>query len=436
LCFFLFPFTFFPGRKDPVPFRSQVLENGLQIIGETSPTARSVALGFFVRTGARDETPDVAGVTHFLEHMVFKGTPRRTALDVNRDFDRIGAHYNAFTSEENTVFYAAILPEYIPQAVDILADILRPSLRNDDFEMEKNVIIEEIGMYEDQPMWSAYDRAKRAYFAEHPLGNTILGTPESIRALQRDQMHAYLERRYVPQNITVVAAGNFDWQPFVGLIQQHCAAWAGGETGREGVRETRGSGVFQVLAKPKVAQEHVFLISSGPPADSLLRYAADTLALAVGDDSGSRLYWSLVDPGLADSAECSFHDYEGTGSFYTSLSCEPAQTQKNISIVLDILRDVRRKGITNEELQQAKSKIGSRVVRSSERPMGRMQAIGMAWTYLHQYRTVDDELKAFDAVSLKSIGELLDRYPLDQITTLALGPLEKLSPPAADNSRT
>ena len=159
-----------------MPFHSHKLANGLQIIGETSPSARSVALGFFVRTGARDETPDVSGVTHFLEHMVFKGTPHRTALDVNRDFDRIGADYNAFTSEENTVFHAAVLPEYLPQAVDILADILRPSLRDDDFDMEKNVIIEEIGMYEDQPMWSAYDHAKRVYFADHPLGNSILGT--------------------------------------------------------------------------------------------------------------------------------------------------------------------------------------------------------------------------------------------------------------------
>src|SRR5947208_8493092 len=123
------------------------LPNGLALVGETNPAARSVALGFFVRTGSRDETADVSGVTHFLEHMVFKGTPRRTAFDVNRDFDRIGASYNAFTSEENTVFYAAILPEYLPQAVDILADILRPSLRDDDFATEKKVIIEEIGMY-------------------------------------------------------------------------------------------------------------------------------------------------------------------------------------------------------------------------------------------------------------------------------------------------
>src|SRR5205823_10892599 len=133
-------------------------------------------------------------------------------------------------------------------------------------------------------------------------------------------------------------------------------------------------GTFHVLTKAKVTQEHVFLISPGPPADSPLRYAADTLALAIGDDSGSRLYWALVDPGLADSADCSFHDYEGTGSFYTSFSCEPGQTEENLAIVLKVLSEVQRDGVTEDELRQAKSKIGSRVVRGSERPMGRMQA--------------------------------------------------------------
>src|SRR5205814_8497050 len=157
----------------PMQFHHHTLPNGLNIIGETSPSARSVAIGFFVRTGSRDETPAECGVSHFLEHMVFKGTPRRTAFDVNRDFDRIGASYNAFTSEENTVFYGAILPEYLPQAVDILADILRPSLRGDDFNMAKNVIIEEIGMYEDNPGWSAYDHAQWHYFRSHPQATSI-----------------------------------------------------------------------------------------------------------------------------------------------------------------------------------------------------------------------------------------------------------------------
>lgn len=413
-------------------FHQQQLANGLQIIGETSSSARSVALGFFVRTGARDETSPVSGVTHFLEHMVFKGTPRRTALDVNRDFDNIGAHYNAFTSEENTVFYAAILPEYLQHAMDILADILRPSLREEDFNMEKQVIIEEIGMYEDQPMWSAYDHAKRAFFDSHPLGNSVLGTAESIRGMTRDQMHAYFTRRYVAPNITVVAAGNFDWKALVALARTHCESWESGPAPRKGVRPARGSGAFETLTRKKVNQEHVFLLSAGPAAESPLRHAADTLALAIGDDSGSRLYWALIDPGLADSAEMGFHDYEGTGSFCTSFSCDPRQVQKNLAIVRNVLRSVQKDGVTEEELNQAKSKILSRVVRGSERPMGRMQAIGMSWTYLHKYRTVEEEIASFDAVTLKSIRKVLDKYPLEKVTTLALGPLKKLRHPAGN----
>jgi len=409
-----------------VPFFTEALENRLRVIGETSSSARSVALGFFVRTGARDESNDVSGVTHFLEHMVFKGTPRRTALDVNRDFDRIGAHYNAFTSEENTVFYAAILPEYLAQAVDILADILRPSLRVDDFEMEKNVIIEEIGMYEDQPGWSAYDRAKRAFFGSHPLGKSILGTPESIRALSRDQMHAYFKRRYVGPNITAVAAGNFDWPTFVQLVEKHCGSWEVGPAGREAAGTPETNGRFQVDAKADVSQEHVILMSSGPAAESPLRYAADTLALALGDDSGSRLYWTLVDRGLADSADCSFHDYQGTGSYVTSFSCQPDMTQQNLELVMQVLDAVQTGNITEEELRQSKSKIGSRVVRGNERPMGRMQAVGMTWTYLHQYRTVDEELQAFEAVDLNAIRNVLDAHPLNRVTTYALGPLQIL----------
>jgi len=418
-----------------VTFYKHALKNGLRIIGETNSSARSVALGFFVRTGSRDETAPVSGVTHFLEHMVFKGTPRRTALEVNRDFDRIGAHYNAFTSEENTVFYAAILPEYLPESVDILADILRPSLRTEDFDMEKKVIIEEIGMYEDQPMWSAYDAAKRAHFAGHPLANSILGSVESIKSLKRNQMHSYFKRRYVAPNITVVAAGRFPWKRLLSLVDKHCGGWERGAVGRKGVRETKGAGTFQVVKKEKVTQEHVFMISPGPPVESPLRYAADILATVVGDDSGSRLYWALVDPGLADSADTSFHDYQGTGSFYTSFSCDPSKVETNLEITAKILREVRQNGITEDELRQAKSKIGSRVVRGSERPMGRMQAIGMTWTYLQTYRTVDQELKAFDSVSLKTIREVLDRYPIDRFTTLALGPMKKVKAPMSNGKK-
>src|SRR5262249_27872156 len=164
----------------------------------------------------------------------------------------------------------------------------------------------------------------------------------------------------------------------------------------------------------------------GPPADSPLRYAADLLAMAVGDDSGSRLYWTLVDPGLAEAADCSFHEYEGTGAVYTSFSGEPDAAADNLARVRDVLGAVQRDGITAEELAQARNKALSRLVRGSERPKGRMMALGMTWIYQHSYRSVDDELRAFEGVTLGQVREVLDRYPLDQLTTLALGPLAQL----------
>jgi predicted Zn-dependent peptidase len=411
-----------------MPFHQHTLANGLQIIGESSPSARSAALGFFVRTGSRDETPEVSGVSHFLEHMVFKGTPNRTALEVNKDFDRIGADYNAFTSEENTVFHACVLPEYLPVVIDILADILRPSLRAEDFEMEKKVILEEIGMYDDQPGWCAYDNAKRVHFADHQLGNSILGTNQSITVLTADQMQAYFHNRYIAPNITVAVAGNFNWPEVVAEVEKRCTSWPTGQSTRLGLREAVASRRFELMVKEKVNQEHVILLSQGPPARSPLRFAASLLAMAIGDDSGSRLYWELVDPGLAESAEASYHEYDGTGAFYTFLSCEPDNTQENIEAVTDVLRAVQEEGITEEELLQARSKMLSRLVRGSERPKGRMMALGMNWMYQQEYRTLDDELKSYENVTLEQIREVLDQYPLPEVTTLALGPLTALVP--------
>ena len=407
-------------------FHTDVLPNGLRIVGETNPSARSVALGFWVRTGARDETPELSGVTHFLEHMIFKGTERRDAFAVNRDLDRIGASPNAFTSEENTVFHSTVLPEYMPQAVDVLSDILRPSLRVEDFDMEKKVIIEEIGKYEDQPGWLAFDHARKLFFGEHRLGNSVLGTAESVGALTRQQMYDYFRRRYVAPNITVAVAGAFDWDELVKLVRQHCAGWESGPVGREGVGEAQGTGACKVETRAKVAQEHVILTAAGPAADSPMRYAASVLSVAVGDDTGSRLYWALVDPGLAESAGCGLDPNEGTGAFYTSFSCEPDQAEENLRTVRGILEEVQRKGLGAAELKQAKTKVESHLVRASERSYRRMLDLGQSWTYLGKYRSLDDEMADYDAVTLAKVREVLDRYPLNRVTTLALGPLREL----------
>ena len=199
---------------------------------------------------------------------MFKGTPRRSAEDVNLDFDRIGASYNAYTSEENTVYYAAVLPEYLPKAMDILADILRPSLRQDDFDTEKKVILEEIGMYEDQPGSVAWDHARRLYYAAHPLGNSVLGTSQSVGDLTRDQMQRYFDRRYAANNIVLAVAGNFDWKRLVNLAGESCASWNAADVGRENRTEWTGTPALHVLTREKVQQEYVLILTGGPPADS------------------------------------------------------------------------------------------------------------------------------------------------------------------------
>lgn len=409
-----------------MPFHTHALPSGLTLIGETLPSSRSVSLGFFVRTGSRDETSDEAGVSHFLEHMVFKGTPHRTAFDVNRDFDKIGAKYNAYTSEEETVYYASVLPEYLPAVADILADILRPSLRVEDFDTEKQVILEEIKKYDDQPHSVAWDRAKEVYFRGHPLGNSILGTNASVTALTADRMMAYFHRRYAAGNIMVAAAGNYDWGQFVELIAGKTAAWNGATVDPRALTPAAGPGGVHSFQKDGVAQQYVLTLAPAPAADSPLRHTASVLAVALGDDSGSRLHWELVDPGRVESAGCGVDLSHGNGFLAASFSGDPELATENLGIVKRVLGEVQKDGITDDELAQAKTKITSRVVRASERPMGRMSSIAGAWMYRGEYSDPDVEIARYDAVDANAIRAYLEAYPVDALTTVGYGPLKEL----------
>src|SRR5204863_2628446 len=208
-----------------MPFRQHTLDNGLEIVAETSPDAYSSAFAFFVRTGARDETSEISGVSHFLEHMVFKGSANRTATDVNRDLDDLSASSNAFTSEEQTVYYATTLPDDQEPIVELLADMMRPALRQEDFDTEKQVILEEIAKYDDQPPYGAHEKCMAAFFGDHPLGKSILGTGASVGGLKRDQMLAYFQQRYSPENIVLTAAVNVDFDDLILQAQNYCGRW-------------------------------------------------------------------------------------------------------------------------------------------------------------------------------------------------------------------
>jgi predicted Zn-dependent peptidase len=406
-------------------FREHVLPNGLEVVAECNDEARSTALGFFVKTGARDEADEVAGVSHFLEHMVFKGTPTRSADDVNREFDEMGAHYNAFTNEEHTVYHAAVLPEYLRPALALLSDILRPSLREDDFDTEKKVIIEEIQMYADQPPFGADDHVRAAHFGRHPLGRSVLGTVQSITDLKVDAMRDYFRRRYSPGNIALVAAGQVDFDALAAAAAALCGSWEPFEAGRKVERAAPHAG-FECLVRPNATQEYVLQLANGPSATDDDRFAAKLLATILGDDSGSRLFWELVDPGLAENASLGHGDHEGTGIYMTYLSCEPDETADNLRRVREIYHRVETDGVIAAELEQAKNKINSRVVLSSERPRGRLFNLGSNWTYRREYRSVKDNLDAVDAVTLEQLAAVLAKYPLTVSTTVAVGPLAEV----------
>ena len=407
-------------------FHQHRLENGLQIVAELNPSVQSVAIGFFVRTGSRDETAELSGVSHFLEHMAFKGTDTFSAADVNRIFDEVGAQYNASTSEEVTTFYAAILPEYLPQTFELLAGILFPTLRQEDFDVEKKVILEEIAMYDDQPTFTAYEQLMKTHFDGHPLGRCILGTDQSITDLECEQMRRYHKEHYQAGNIVLAVAGNIDWAELLSLAETYCGGWPPGQLDRP-TDEAQPTGGMDVITKEGSLHQHVMQMTAAPPAANELRFAAEILSVIVGDDGGSRMYWEIVEPGHAESAEIGFNEYDGSGTYLTYLGCDPELTVENLKNIRKIYEDVNRDGVTEVELQQAKNKVASRVVLRSERPMGRLSSLGGNWIYRQTYRSVEDDLKTLRSLTTADIRNLLDAYPLGQTTTVTIGPLTSLN---------
>jgi predicted Zn-dependent peptidase len=386
-----------------------------------------MSVAFIVRTGSRDEADDVAGVSHFLEHMCFKGTPRRSAEDVNRDFDEIGAHYNAFTSEECTAYYASVLPEYQDASVDILSDIMRPSLRPDDFDMEKKVILEEIQMYLDQPPFGMDDRIKQLHMGRHPLARSVLGTSDSVGGLTPTQMGNYFSSRYAADNLFVAAAGKVDFDALVEQVAKRCSDWAPQGASRD-VPQAASNASFEVVHRPTATQQYVLQLADAPASEDGDRYAAKLLATIVGDDTGSRMFWEITDPGLAETATLGHYEYAGAGMFYTWLACEPDLVEENLKRLRKIMLDVEGAGVNEDELQQAKNKVKARVVLGSERPQNRLFNVGGNWLQRHEYRTVADDLKSLDEVTVESVRSVLQRFPLARASTIVVGPRKDVRP--------
>ncbi len=407
----------------PVPtiaHRTARLSNGLEIQAEVDPSAHTAAVGFFVRTGSRDEPAELMGVSHFLEHMMFKGSDRRTAEDVNRDFDEIGASQNAFTTNELTAYHAHVLPERMHEALDILADMMRPALREKDFDEEKGVILEEIAMYADQPFWVGYEAMMERLYAGHPLAHRVLGTHASVSALTRAQMADYFTHRYTPDNAVLVAAGRLDFEKLVDEAARLCGHWTPAKPARAHPGWTPSS-AHATVELANTARAYLILSMPAPAIQDDRRYAAGMLMHVLGGGDGSRLHWALVEKGLAEEASASYDGHDGMGDSTLFAVCDPDKVDEIEGVLRAELKSLVG-SLDDDDLVRARSRIATGAAVASERPAGRMFRLGTLWGYGAPYATLDDEVARIERIRLGDLRSCADEFPLEPMVRVAVMP--------------
>jgi len=407
----------------PIQHRSARLPNGLEIQAEVDPSAHTAAVGFFVRTGSRDEPCELMGVSHFLEHMMFKGSERRTAEEVNRDFDEIGATQNAFTTNELTAYHAHVLPERLDEALGILADILRPALREKDFDEEKAVILEEIAMYADQPFWVGYESMMERLYEGHPLAHRVLGTASSVSALTRAQMADYFARRYAPDNTVLVAAGRLDFDALVRQASRLCGHWVPSKPCREHPRWAPAPARTSISLS-NTARAYLLLAMPAPAIQDDRRYAAGMLMHVLGGGDGSRLHWALVETGLAEEASAQYDGHDGTGDSMLFAVCDPDKTDEIEGVLRRELGDLVA-SLSDDDLVRARSRIATGAAVASERPAGRMFRLGTLWGYGAPYSTLDDEVARIEQITLDDLRACARDFPLEPMVRVAVMPREE-----------
>lgn len=397
-----------------------VLPNGLRVVAEINPQARSVAMGYFVRTGSRDEAPAEQGLSHFLEHMVFKGTAQRDGLQVNREFDQMGAQYNAMTSEEYTVYYGAVLPEFAPALLELWTDLLRPALADQDFFTEQQVILEEIAQYLDRPQAMLFDWARQHYYQDHPLGHSVLGSEASIGALTPQVMRTYFARRYTPSNMVLALAGQVDWDRLLAQVTAQTAVWLPGPAERQFTPAQPNWGQ-QLHPYPRASQVYLALLAPGWSAQDERRYEASVLASILGDDSNSRLHWALVDSGLVESAGASHDEADGTGTYSVYLQTDPRYAVQARDLLLSQLQNLHR-GVSHDEVQRAKARMATGLVFAAETPMSRLFNLGMSYLYQQRYQSLAEVAQRVQAITAQGVNALLEDRPFDQHLLYAVVP--------------
>lgn len=398
------------------------LDNGLTVVGEPNQNAHSAAAGIFVRTGTRDESASVMGVSHFLEHMLFKGTDDISAEQLNRAFDEIGARNNAYTSHELTCYYAHVIPEYLRRAVGLLGRMMRPALRTDDFDTEKGVILEEIAMYDDNPFSVLYEETAERHYHRDSLGFRVLGTKQSIADLSCEQMRSFFTTRYVPNTMTLALAGKMDFENIVSQVDELTKGWARGYAPRDLSPSQTGAGEF-VIRRGDVARGYVLGLADAPAIDDPARHAFSIASHIFGGGDNSRLHWSLIETGSAEEAASGVEFRDGSGVFMMYASGNPERIDEIKSRMVQSLEQLAD-SITEDELDRVKTKIATQVMVGTERPADLMRRLGKLTTLTGECQRLNEELESFLAVRRTDVADVMARLPMTSTTLGVLLPEE------------
>lgn len=404
-----------------VRFDTHVTPHGLTLIGEYHEHAVSTSLMFVVEAGSRDETPEIAGVSHFLEHMAFKGNEAYTADDLNRLFDEIGANYNAFTRVDATAYYGSVVQSRADEFLTLLAQLLQPSLREDDFAVEKNVILEEIAMYQDRPEMHLYDESRHRFWNGHGLGNSILGTAESISALTSEQMRAYFQNRYSTQNMLFVVTGKYNWDAVVRQVTELTAALASHPVERTVAPATVQTGVFHETQE-RLKRTHAMTWYQAPKRPTEPNYTLPLLTNLIGGSSNSRMYWDIVAPGLAEDASLYADQTVDNGMFYGIFDCAPEDAAEVLQAYRAVLQTVQSEGLSEKEWKQARRKYAAALTMAAETPRGRLRALAFSYLEWKRYISLDEQLDLIMSASLSEANAFLATRPFDEEFLMTLGP--------------
>ncbi len=407
-----------------------ILSNGIKIISRSMPWVRSVSMGVWVNTGARDESDVENGLSHFIEHMIFKGTQKRSAFQIAKEFDAIGGQTNAFTTMEQTCYHAKVVDAQLATMADILSDIFLYSVFDqNEIEKERPIIFQEIGMVEDSPEELIHLMAGQNLWGDHPLGRSILGRPENILGFNHNTIRGFFQRLYQPERILVVAAGNVDHAQLVDLL---ASGFEGIQPSEEKFPERTpptGRNAVSIHSK-SLEQTHICLISPGLPISDPKRFTFALLNTVLGGNMSSRLFQKVRElKGLAYSVYSFASSHQDTGMFGVYTAVNPDQAVETTEIILDELNQIKRQKISDAELMDAKEYTKGNLLLASESPDNQMVRLAHNELYFERHVPLDEVIENVEAVTIEEIQQLAQKlFAPSGFSLSLLGPVKSSSP--------